>query len=207
MEAGENLTAIYIVDDDPAVRDAIRCLVESVGFKAETFSSAAEFLNAYRPDMVGCVILDVRMAGMSGLALQEELVRRGSQLPIIIITGHGDIPMAVQAVKRGALDFLEKPFRNQTLLDRINEALKLDAARKEQEAQRVLIESRLAMLTASEREVLEFLIEGKTSKEIARKLDLSPRTVETHRAHIMEKIGANSVPELVRLILTARRHA
>lgn len=207
MGAVENLATVYIVDDDPAVRDAIRCLVESVGLKAETFSSAAEFLNAYRPNMVGCLVLDVRMAGMSGLALQEELVRSGSRLPIIIITGHGDIPMAVQAVKRGALDFLEKPFRNQTLLDRINEALKLDAARREQEAQLVRIESCLAMLTAREREVLELLIEGKTSKEIARKLDLSPRTVETHRAHIMEKLGANSLPELVRVVLTAQRHA
>ncbi|MGN2393191.1 response regulator transcription factor [Pelomicrobium sp. G1] len=207
MGAGENLATVYIVDDDPAVRDAIRCLVESVGLKAETFSSAAEFLNAYRPNMVGCLILDVRMAGMSGLALQEELVRSGSRLPIIIITGHGDIPMAVQAVKRGALDFLEKPFRNQTLLDRINEALKLDAARREQEAQLSHIESRLAMLTAREREVLELLIEGKTSKEIARKLDLSPRTVETHRAHIMEKLGTSSLPELVRVVLAARRHA
>lgn len=207
MAAVESLATVYIVDDDPAVRDAIRCLVESVGLQAETFSSATDFLKTYRPHIAGCLILDVRMAGMSGLDLQEELARRGSRLPIIIISGHGDIPMAVQAVKRGALDFLEKPFRNQILLDRINEALKLDALRRGQEAQLTRIESRIAMLTTREQQVLELLIEGKTSKEIARKMGLSPRTVETHRSHIMQKLEANSLAELVRMVLNAQRHA
>ena len=195
--ATSNSPTVFIVDDDPAVRDAIRCLVESVCLRCQLFSSGLEFLDACGPLPSGCLILDVRMAGISGLELQEMLHRRGTDIPIIIITGHGDIPMAVQAMKYGAMDFLEKPFRNQALLDSINRALEKNAKRCCERTMRAETEARYAQLTAREKQVFDLLIEGYATKRIALHLNLSYRTVEVHRAHIMEKIGAQSVSDLV----------
>lgn len=195
---------VFIVDDDAAVRDAIRCLVESVGLRAWPFPSGPEFLDACGASISGCLVLDVRMAGMSGLDLQEELRRRGIEIPVIIITGHGDIPMAVQAIKHGALDFLEKPFRNQILLDSINRALEQNAKRAGEKSALADLQSRYAQLTAREKEVLGLLVEGKATKLIARDLGLSPRTVEVYRAHVMAKMAAHSVSDLIRFAYLLR---
>lgn len=197
--------AVFIVDDDAAVRDAVKCLVESVGLKAVSFSSAMEFLDGYRPGCPGCLVLDVRMAGISGLDLQRELSLRSISLPIVFITGHGDIPMAVQALKQGAVDFLEKPFRNQILLDKIHEALERDAEHRRRQSETHEIELRYTGLTDRERQVLDLLLEGKPNKLIAKSLGLSPRTVEFHRAHVMQKMGARSISELVRMVMDLRQ--
>lgn len=202
--AASNTPTVFIVDDDAAVRDAIRCLVESVGLAARPFSSGLEFLDACGLSPSGCLVLDVRMAGMSGLDLQDELRRRSIDLSVIIITGHGDIPMAVQAIKHGAMDFLEKPFRNQVLLDSINRALEQNAKRCSEKSSLKDLEARYAQLTAREKEVLGLLVEGKASKLIAKDLGLSPRTVEVHRAHVMEKMGAHSVSDLIRMAFLSR---
>jgi FixJ family two-component response regulator len=202
--AASNSPAVFIVDDDSAVRDAIRCLVESVGLRCRLFSSGLEFLNACGTSPFGCLVLDVRMAGISGLDLQDELRARAIDLPTIIISGHGDILMAVQAMKNGALDFLEKPFRNQVLLDSINRALEQNAKRCDEKSVLKDIEARYFQLTAREKEVFGLLIEGKATKLVARELNLSHRTVEVHRAHIMKKIGAQSVSDLVRFAYVLR---
>jgi FixJ family two-component response regulator len=188
---------IYVVDDDPAVRESIGFLVSSVGYRHQAFASAQEFLDAWRPGNTACLIADIRLPGMSGLELQRELARRGAPLAVILITGHGDIPMAVHAMRQGAVDFLEKPFTDQVLLDRINEALQLSAEAMKDHARRMERERRLECLTAREREVLELVVAGKTNKAIATHLDISIKTVEAHRAKVMEKAGATSIAELV----------
>lgn len=188
---------VFIVDDDSAVRDSVTELVESVGLCAESHASAQEFLDTFQPERSGCLVLDVRMAGMSGITLQQKMNEMGAKIPVILVTGHGDVSMAVRALKSGAVDFIEKPYRDQALLDSINNALALDAAQKRSVADKGDFDQRLAVLTKREREVLDKLFEGGTSKEIARELSISPRTVEAHRHNLLRKLQANSVKELM----------
>jgi two-component system response regulator FixJ len=192
---------VYIVDDDDAIRAALRLLLKSVGLAATPLSSAQEFLASYQPQQPGCLILDVRMPGMSGLDLQQELNVRGAIIPVIFITGHGDVPMAVEAMQQGAFDFLQKPFRDQDLIDRIQRALAKDQAERTQLQERDRIKERLESLTAREREVLDLVTSGKPNKIMAADLGVSQRTVEVHRSRVMEKMGASSLAQLVRMVL------
>lgn len=188
---------IYIVDDDPAVRDSVGFLVSSLGYHYASCTSAQEFLTRLDDERPCCVVLDVRLPGLSGLELQGELLRRGSSIGIIFISGHGDIPKAVRAMRHGALDFLEKPFDDQVLLDRIGEALAASAETLSRRRRLGDLERRLACLTEREREVLSLVIAGKTSKGIALDLDISVKTVENHRHNLMAKAGATSVAQLI----------
>jgi two-component system, LuxR family, response regulator FixJ len=192
---------IFVVDDDAAVRDALKLLLRSVGQAVETFGSAQEFLDAYGEDRPGCLVLDIRMPGMSGLELQQKLNEKHSILPIIFITGHGDVPMAVEAMQAGAVDFIQKPFRDQDLIDRINQALEKDSSNRAALGERNDIRRRLETLTPREREVLDLVVHGKANKVIAGDLKLSQRTVEIHRARVMEKMQASSLAHLVRMVL------
>jgi two-component system, LuxR family, response regulator FixJ len=192
---------IFVVDDDSAVRDALKLLLRSVGQAVETFGSGQEFLEAYSEDRPGCLVLDIRMPGMSGLELQQKLNERHSILPIIFITGHGDVPMAVEAMQAGAVDFIQKPFRDQDLIDRINQALEKDNNNRAALGERNDIRHRLETLTPREREVLDLVVHGKANKVIAGDLKLSQRTVEIHRARVMEKMQASSLAHLVRMVL------
>ncbi len=188
---------VYIVDDNVAVRDAIRWLVEEVGLTAKVFDTAQGFLDSFDPESLGCLVLDVRMPGMSGLDLQDLMAQQGATIPIIVITGHGDVPMAVRSMKAGAFEFLQKPFNDQDLLDNIFEAIKVHAellAKKDRTAQAL---SNIAALTRRELEVLKLLRVGKSSKSIASELQISVRTVEGHRAKIMSKMQANSLAQLI----------
>jgi two-component system, LuxR family, response regulator FixJ len=195
---------VFVVDDDPAMRDSLRWLIESTGVQVETFADAQTFLARIRPELPGCLVLDVRMPGMSGLDLQAELGRRGIGLPTIVVTGHAEVPMAVRAVKSGAIDFIEKPFSDQLLLDRVRQGIEMDRLERDGRARRAEILRRRSLLTQREREVLDLVVAGKANKEIAASLHLSPKTVEVHRAHVMEKMQASSVAELVRLALVAQ---
>ncbi len=201
MKKKEPASTVFIVDDDDAVRSSLRLLLRSLGHSAVTYTSATEFLANYHPDQPGCAVLDVRMPGMSGLQLQDELNRRGTIIPVIFITGHGDVPMAVEAMQRGAFDFLQKPFREQDLITRIQRALDLDRENRAQLEERDQIRARLAALTPREREVLELVTQGKPNKIMAADLGVSQRTVEIHRAHLMEKMGARSLAQLVRMTM------
>jgi two-component system, LuxR family, response regulator FixJ len=192
---------VFVVDDDAGVRDAVRLLLRSVGLPARTFASAAEFLEEFDPQAPGCIVLDLRMPGMSGRELQKRLLEMGSRIPIIFVTAHGDVPTAVDAVKDGAVDFIQKPFQDQKLLDMINEALDLDRRLREKQREREAVEARAATLTPREREVMALVASGKLNKNVARELGISQRTVEIHRARVMEKMQARSVPELVQMIL------
>ncbi|GAB6043779.1 response regulator transcription factor [Endothiovibrio diazotrophicus] len=193
---------VFVVDDDPALRDALSLLMQSVQQPVEAFDSAQAFLDAFDPRRRGCLVLDIRMPGMSGLDLQSRLNELGSTLPVIIITGHGDVPMAVRALKNGAMDFLEKPFNDQMLLDCVKRALEVNARESDQAARRSTIEGRLALLTPRERQVLELVVAGKSNKEMAADLGVSQKTIEAHRAKVMEKTRARSLSELMRMILT-----
>ncbi|MBS0578213.1 MAG: response regulator transcription factor [Proteobacteria bacterium] len=197
---------VFIVDDDEAVRSSLRMLVKSVGLPASVARSAQEFLELYDPAQPGCLVLDVRMPGMSGLELQQQLNLRGAVIPVIFITGHGDIPMAVEAMQHGAFDFLQKPFRDQDLVDRIQRALERDRISRSELAQRTHILERLGTLTPREREVLDLIVRGKANKVMAADLGLSQRTVEIHRAHVMQKMGATSLAQLVRMTIDLRDH-
>jgi two-component system, LuxR family, response regulator FixJ len=194
---------VFVVDDDRAMRDSLRWLLESVGLTVRTYSTAADFLREYEPAQPGCLVLDVRMPGMSGLDLQAELVRRGAGLPTIVVTGHAEVPMAVRAVKAGAVDFIEKPFSDQLLLDRVRQALEIDRLEREVRHRREEARRRLESLTAREREVLGLVAAGKANKEIAASLRLSPKTVEVHRAHVMSKMAVDSLAELIRVAFLA----
>ena len=196
---------IFVVDDDDAVRDSLRDLIDSVGLEVETYPSAHAFLEACDKARRGCLVLDIRMPGMSGLELQGRLNERGSTLPIVFITGHGDVPMAVEAMKRGAVDFIQKPFRDQELLDRINLALEQNRRRRAAEEMKRDIAKRIATLTRREREVMQMVIQGKANKVIAIDLGLSQRTVEVHRSHVMDKMKARTLAELVRMNTTLER--
>lgn len=191
---------VYIVDDDHAVRDALSALLQSVDLKAETFASPQDFLDAFSIELSGCLVLDIRMPVMSGLDLQQKLTEMHSILPVIFITGHGDVPMAVEAMQHGAVDFVQKPFRDQELLDRINNALEKNAADLEALQEVNAIRKRADDLTGREREVMLAVCNGQANKVIAMDLGVSQRTVEIHRARAMEKMGARSVAHLVRMI-------
>ena len=195
---------VLIVDDDQGVRESVRILMRSIGVESETFPSADAFLEGHDPDKPGCLVLDVRMPGMSGLELQERLASLGSTLPIIFMTAHGDVPMAVEAVKAGALDFVQKPFRDQELIDKIQEAFAKNAQVREKLRDRNLISKRIDSLTPREHEVMEMVVEGNANKVIAIDLGLSQRTVEIHRARVMSKMEADSVSQLVQMVMRAR---
>ena len=197
---------VFIVDDDAAVRDSIQELVESVGLQAEGYASAFAFLDIFQPQRSGCLVLDVQMAAMSGLALQQKLNELGFKIPVIMLTGHGDVPMAVQAMKAGAVDFIQKPYRDQSLLDSINAALVLDAAARCSSSAAESLEHQLATLTEREREVLNQTLAGSTSKEIARELNVSPRTVEAHRQNLLRKLGIGTIKELMLYLVPQRRN-
>jgi FixJ family two-component response regulator len=192
---------VLVVDDDAGVRNAMRVLLKSVGLDSASYGSAQEFLAAYDSAQPGCLLLDIRMPGMSGLELQQQLNLRGAVIPVIFMTGHGDIPMAVEAMQHGAFDFLQKPFRDQDLIDRIQKAIAKDAELRKSLGEHERIRRRLESLTPREREVLDLMTQGKQNKAVAQALDVSPRTVEIHRARVMEKMNAHSVAELVRMML------
>jgi two-component system response regulator FixJ len=196
------LPVVYVIDDDEKICDALLFLLKSVGQKAVTFASGKDFLAQYSIDIPGCIVSDIRMPGMSGMELQQELHRRGSNTPIIFITGHGDIPMAVEAIKAGAQEFLTKPFRDQVLLDAINTAMNRDAAQRRTLEAKTDVERRRGLLTRRERQVYELVIAGKTNKVIAETLHLSHRTIEVHRSHMMDKMEAQSLTELLKLAQT-----
>jgi len=185
------------------VRASIRLLLKSVGVPATPLGSAQEFLDTFDPAQPGCLVLDIRMPGMSGMELQQQLNRRGAILPVLFITGHGDVPLAVEAMQQGAFDFLQKPFGDQDLIDRVHKALERDRETRAALAQHSQIKERLASLSARERQVLDLLTQGKQNKVMAAQLHISQRTVEIHRAHVMEKLGARSVAQLVRMVLDA----
>lgn len=195
---------IFVVDDDEAVRGSLQELLEARGFLAETFESAAAFLAGDVHARSGCLIADIRMPDMDGLALQEELVRRKVSLPVIVVTGHGDVPLAVRAMKAGAIDFLEKPYDEEVLLASIERALKEASHAAEITNAVQVAETRLVSLTERERQVLDLLSIGKPNKVVAYELNISPRTVEIHRARVMEKMGAKSLAELVRMVISIR---
>ena len=193
---------VFVVDDDEAVRRFLCGLIGSVGLRAEAYASAQDFLEAYQSGRPGCLLLDIRMPGMSGLELQRELAERAFDLPVIILTGHGNVQVAVHAMKAGAVDFIEKPFNNELLLDRIQKAvaksLRADSNRVRQDE----ISDRIRRLTAREHQVLDLVVAGQTNKGIARHLDISERTVEIHRAKVMEKMCAKSLADLVKMVAT-----
>ncbi|MGD9841491.1 MAG: response regulator transcription factor [Steroidobacteraceae bacterium] len=199
---------VYVVDDDDGMRRALTTLMATIGYNVTAFAEPQEFLGSLNPNQHGCVVLDVRMPGMSGLELQQRLNQDGSILPVIFITGHGDVPMAVQAMKEGAYDFLQKPFRDQELLDRINSALMQDAENRLSILKQAELASRLALLTPREREVMDLIVDGRANKVVAIDLGISERTVEIHRSNAMEKMGARSVAHLVKmhLMLTDNAH-
>ncbi|MEX0654946.1 MAG: response regulator transcription factor [Phycisphaeraceae bacterium] len=202
-------STIYVVDDDKAVRDSLAWLIESMGVKVETFATANALLERLESaDTLppGCVVADVRLPGMSGLDLQDRLVELQIDLPFVVISGHGDVPLAVRAMKAGAVDFIEKPFSDQALINRINDALDHNRRQRLAAASRAVLESRLNRLTPRERQVMDMVVQGRLNKQVAASLDLSPKTVEVHRAHVMEKMEAGSLAELVRMAVAIEEH-
>ncbi len=190
---------VYLVDDDEAVRDSVELLLETVGTPVSSFPDACSFLAEVDAQSRGCAVLDVRMPGMSGMVLFRELRARGVTLPVLFVTGHGDVPMAVEAMRDGAFDFIEKPFREELLLDRVQQALAQDAVDSVQASECEEIQRRVAELTPRELEIMSRIVNGKANKVIAVELDLSPRTVELHRSRVMEKMQARSLAHLVRM--------
>jgi two-component system response regulator FixJ len=196
---------IYVVDDDADVRDSMRMLLESAGFAVQGYVSATQFL-ADQIMKGGCLIADIRMPGMSGLELQEEIVKRGIEIPVVIMTGHGDVPLAVRAMKAGAIDFIEKPFDDELMLGSVQRALKVGQQSRGKSADSRAARDKLALLTPREREVLDCLVKGQSNKVAAYELGISPRTVEIHRARIIDKMKARSLSDLVRVALAAGSH-
>ena len=190
----------HLIDDDEAIRDALSWLLRSRGVTSRAWSSAEGFLADYRNDMCGCIVLDIRMQGMSGPELFDRLLKLGCHLPTIFLTGHGDVPLAVDAIKKGAIDFIEKPFNDNELADRVITALSIDAARVAHEESAATVESRLALLTTREREVMNCVLAGKFNKVIADELNIAMRTVEVHRSRVFEKMGVRSAVELAQLL-------
>jgi two-component system, LuxR family, response regulator FixJ len=199
----EKPTTVIVVDDDDAVRTSLKLLLKSVGLPVETYASALEFLEHFDAERPGCLVLDIRMPGMSGLELQERLNGMHAMIPVVFITGHGDVPMAVEAMQHGAVDFIQKPFRDQDLIDRINQALEKDKENRAGLRARDAIRQRILDLTPREKEVLDLVTAGKANKVIAGDLNVSQRTVEIHRARVMEKMGASSLAHLVRMVIAA----
>ena len=190
---------VFVVDDDPSIREAVKSLISLAGLRVETFGTAQEFLRNERPDLPGCVVLDVELPGLSGLDLQRELAAHGIKLPIIFITGYGDIPMSVRAMKAGALEFLTKPFRDQDLLNAIQQALERDRAARQHSLETAELRERFDALTSREREVMSLVVAGWLNKQIGFELKISEVTVKIHRGRVMNKMGAQSVAELVRM--------
>lgn len=197
---------VYVVDDDRAVRDSLHLMLATAGYSVRAFASAAEFLRERNPDEVSCLILDVRMPGQSGLELQDILSRTDARLPTIFVSGHGDVPTSVRAIKGGALDFLEKPFSRQTLLERVEEAIAIAEQERSSRRGRKALLDRFETLTPREREVLKHVIAGRQNKEIARLLAISHRTVELHRTHMMDKMAARSLPHLMAIAVRCGIH-
>ena len=196
---------VFVVDDDPSVRSSLKFLIGTVGLHVETFDSAEAALQKLSPETAGCLVLDVRLRGLSGLDLQHELAARNCQVPIVFITGHGDIPMSVRAMKAGAIEFLTKPFRDQDLLDAVRIALERDRIRREQKKEITGLQQRLDSLTAREREVISMVVAGKLNKQIADQLGTSENTIKVHRSKVMEKMQAHSLAELVVMMETLKR--
>ncbi len=192
---------VYIVDDDPAVRDSLKWLVESLHYKVVTFDNAQSFLDQVDPGCISCLVLDVRLPGMSGLQLQQQLNQDGIEIPVIIITGHGDVPMAVRALQSGAMHFLEKPFREQELLDCIQEAINLSESGNLCRQNKQAINQKIDKLTPREKQIMYDIVDGYTNKAIAEKHDISSKTVEVHRTRVMHKMEADSLPDLVKMVL------
>ena len=197
---------VFLVDDDHAVRDALELLLDSAGHRTVSYSSAADFLDDFDQNRPGCLVLDIRMPGMSGMELQTALTAKDVNIPIIFLTGHGNVSMSARAFRTGAIDFLEKPFDENILLERIQEAIRLDQSNQTVAARRVNASTRMASLTPREREVMLLIVAGNANKEIATKLDLSTRTIETHRGHILEKTGAQSLADLIELAIASGSH-
>ena len=192
---------VYLVEDDDAVRDSLQMVLESVGHKVAAYSRGDAFLEDFSTEMAGCLVLDIRMPGMNGMELQRQLNSRNSILPIIFVTGHGDVPMAVEAMQKGAVDFVQKPYREEELLGKIQQAIAADAESRAELAEKHKIVERLQELTPREKQVMDLMIEGKANKVIAFDLDISQRTVEIHRARVMEKMGVRSLAHLVRMVM------
>ncbi len=200
MKAKDEAPIVYLVDDDDAVRDSLGMLFKSIGLKHEAYGSALDFLQRYDRSRHSCLVADIRMPGLSGLELQQRLNEQGAEIPIVFITGHGDVPMAVTAMKSGAVDFVQKPFRDQDLIDRINKALELDRERRKGRAEEDEIRGRIALLTPREKEVMQRVVQGHANKVIALDLGVSQRTVELHRARVMKKLKMRSVAEVVHAV-------
>ena len=194
---------VFLVDDDHAVRDALELLLEAASFKTASFENAMAFLDAYKQNQAGCLVLDIRMPDMSGMELQDALKERGITLPIIFLTGHGNVPMSARAFRTGAIDFMEKPFDESALLERIGEAIQLDRTNRETVARRENARARLTTLTPREQQVMLLVVTGKVNKEIAAELNLSHRTVEIHRSRVMEKTGTQSLTRLIELAVAS----
>ena len=197
----EHSPTVFLVDDDEAVRDSLGMLMKSVALTSRAFASAGEFLAEYDPDCPGCLVLDIRMPGMSGMELQQKLIEMRAILPIIFITGHGDIPMAGEGMQRGDVDFIPEPFRDHELLECINMALDDDQKNRETLLEREEVEKRIELLTPREKQVMELVVQGKANKVIAGDLDVSQRTIEIHRARVMEKMRVRSLAQLVRMVM------
>jgi FixJ family two-component response regulator len=195
----EPASIVFVVDDDPSVRRAIKRLVESVGLHVELFGSATEFINSSRPDVASCLVLDIRLPGISGLDFQRELVQAKNEIPMIFITAHGDIPMTVRAMKAGAVEFLTKPFRDQDLLDAIQVGLERDRVRRQRQAETAMLRERLESLTPREREILPLVVSGLLNKQVAAEIGATEATVKVHRSQLMRKMGASSLADLVRM--------
>jgi len=196
---GEPAYIVFVVDDDPSVRRAIKRLVESVGLHVELFGSATEFITSSRPDVASCLVLDIRLPGISGLDFQRELVQAKNEIPMIFITAHGDIPMTVRAMKAGAVEFLTKPFRDQDLLDAIQLGLERDRVRRQRQAETAMLRERLESLTPREREILPLVVSGLLNKQVGAEIGATEATVKVHRSQLMRKMGASSLADLVRM--------
>lgn len=200
----KNQKTVYVVDDDKAMRDSLRWLLESAGMEVKTYASAAKFLDDYQPKQAGCALVDVRMPRMSGLELHHTMTQKQMTLPVIIITGHGDISTAVQAMKAGAFDFVEKPFDDQKLLKRINEAIDFDTAIRRELVDIEVIIQRIEKLSPREREVMDLVVEGQMNKQIGQSMGVTDKTVESHRAAVMRKMEAGTAVELVKMALAVQ---
>ena len=199
----KNNATVFVVDDEVEVRESLRWLIESIDLNVKTFASAEEFLASYNPDRPGCAVLDMRMPEVSGLELQKKLKAKGIALPLIFITGFGSVPIAVEALKMGAVDFMEKPFSDQALLDKIHHALEIDRQTRLKKSRNENVSARVKDLTSREKEIMDLVVQGKATKRIAVQLGISPKTVEAHRARVMQKMKADSIADLVRSAMSA----